>query len=116
MNLLAFLSHYVIFPILMYKPICELSFMNPYIKAISGGNDYDQLMDQTSTKIDFLKSKSFSGQVCVYYRRLKFTMAKTHMIMVKDGSKCAVYKYGPPNTGYYPLEEPIEHRFIASDD
>ena len=114
MNLLGLISHFVILPLMLYRPVAELSAFNPLFRALANGQKYNIGMITAYDKMDFLKSNTTLGEVCVYYKRMKLIRAKVHMIIAHlDDGSCVVYRYGPPNTGYYPLEEPIEHRFMA---
>ena len=117
MNLLGLISHLVFFPLSLYMPIADLSFFNPIIKSLAGGEKYERADFNPASNLEYIRSNKTVGQVCVYYERSKWLKAKSHMILVElDNGSYVVYKYGPPDTGYFPLDEPVEGRFIAYRD
>ena len=95
----------------------DFSSINGIIHKLSKANEYDNAVEASYASYGLLQSNQTIGEICVYYERMNWIGAKVHFLVAHlyDGSH-ATYRYGPPEMGYFPIEDDRSGQFIAYHD
>ena len=98
-------------------PHMDFSSINGIIHKLSKANEYDNAVEASYASYGLLQSNQTIGEICVYYERMNWIGAKVHFLVAHlyDGSH-ATYRYGPPEMGYFPIEDDRSGQFIAYHD